>query len=518
MTGFDEGKHKRDVKGRFTFNPHAEAVGLSLEPMPSEGQRYSFVEDWQALSDSHNHDFGGVPASFFTNPVLKVRDVEELGNQMDSMLALAKDSGLDKDLGEYSPTETHPWRLRTPNEKTPGTVLNRAVLSVTNPKDGLLTDTQLEAVATDLGLTGLVELEKPEQVTVPGTRAWTARDEDGRQFVVLEKASPSRNFQSERWTYDHKMGGLDSRYQFIDTRALVGAQRVKQLTGVNPLEVGADSSWGRPEGLVPTGKHQRLSPKGREFVADQTKRLWAARELVDQLEARREEGANFRAQRAHFQRQSASTTARAWEEKANPDRQHQQMMDDTVLNESFDRVEIDNDVDAEEFVEFEADWVEAAKRLPPLPKGLEPTLRIRKLGRHHLSGMYVPQANTVVVDVRDSSTFVKEMGHYYDMVARKNASLSPKFTKIVSGYGKGLELPANVARTGARAARPAYYKTPTEVFARGFELWAHERRGVSGKGLRPETLGTFPYQPFQDANLKQELFNYFDTEFGRVPN
>ena len=313
------------------------------------------------------------------------------------------------------------------------------------------------------------------------------------------------------------MEGLDRRYQFIDTRNLAGALRVKNITGINPLEVGVDSSWGRPDGLVPTGKG-RVPASAERFVEAQANRLWAGRELVDKLEERRSAGANFRAQQKHLRQQAAATTARAWEDKANPDRQHQQMMKDTRLNDTFAKVEIDNDVAPEEFAEFEEHWQDTAKRLPPLPAGLEPTLRIRKLGRHHLSGMFVPQVNTVVVDVRDSSTMVKEMGHYYDMVARDSASLSPKFAPILSAYSNTLTIPPDVPRTGARAVKPAYYKTPTEVFARGFELWAHERRGVSGKSLDPTKLDTFPYQPFQNPELKQQLFDYFDKEFGRVPN
>ena len=458
MGEFDETKIRRDVLGRFTHKPHTEAVGVTLEPMHQDApDRLSLLETWDARTEQYHIDFDGVPPRFFNAMLLNSQDKAALTEAVDSGGRLSA----------------------IPAQVT----AHRLTQALSGTRDGRLSDKQVEDFTTDMGLRDLTMTRTPD-----GGREWVGTTRDGDDYRVVDRPIGRANFRVQS-----KPG--ESPYQMIDTRTLVGAKRLQVLTNINPLEaVGGRASSNR----------QRLQ------------QLQGAETMLERVEAKRDQGAQYRAQRSYMRRQSSRTRSSVWEDKATPaDRAHQKMMDETTLNQSFLRVELDNDVDAEEFAEFEADWEEAAKRLPPVPTGLAPTLRIRKLGRHNTAGMYVPDVNTVVVEVRDPSALVREMGHYYDQVARRDASQGEGFAPVVAAYSKRLEMPYDSRYSAARSANPNYYKMPGEVFARGFELWAHERRGVSGRVLNPHRFDSFAYAPFRDETVKRQMFDYFDKEFAR---
>src|SRR5699024_2039384 len=148
--------------------------------------------------------------------------------------------------------------------------------------------------------------------------------------------------------------------------------------------------------------------------------------------------------------------------------------------------------------------------IPPSPTGREPSLRIRYLGKHKATGVFFPHANTIAVDVRDSSSFVHEYGHYVDLVTQDNASVGRGFREVVDSYSRKVEMPAGME------SKSGYYSTPTEVYARGFEMYAHERLGVDNRLLRKDKFDRFDFEPFQrDPELKEKMFDLFDEAFGR---
>ena len=512
MTKFDEAKIRRDTKGRFADKPHDEAVGVSLQPMPQPEQvRYSFLEDWEDRTDEFNTAFEGVPTRFFTADPLKDEDVRRLAYHIDlnhdvwNTLTANEDKG-GEPWADYQQhiKAGHGSMWQTSNDPARHT-LQRLTYATTAPKDGALTDEQVRQIATELDLTDVRALNERQLRSVGAKEAWSVKTRDGHQYIVVDKLPASRDFQ--RAWMRRSIDGFDSSFQRIDTRSLVGAARLHNMTGVNALELGADKPVPRPRGV-------KYEDYKREEATRFLRQLWGAQQLLDQVEAKRREGANFRAQAKYVKQASAKTTARAWEDKLHPDKTHQQMMADTALNDTFSKVEIDNDVSAEEFADFEATWEEAAKRLPQIPGRAAPTLRIRKLGRHKATGMYFPHVNTVVVDVRDSSSMVHEMGHYYDIATQNNASLDSGFVDVVDSYSKNLVMPKEAAHSSARAMKADYYQTPTEVFARGFEMWAHERQGVRGRVLNPNKFNGFAYAPFHNPELKTKLFAFFDERFG----
>lgn len=218
---------------------------------------------------------------------------------------------------------------------------------------------------------------------------------------------------------------------------------------------------------------------------------------------------------------STKTHAKAWEEKKNINKATQQIMDKTVLNKYFDCIELDNDIDLRQFKRFEE---EAMRLVERLPKSNNPaTLRLRKLGNYHDAGMYVPLLNTIVVDFRKPSeiyadvvatkkeeasftSFIHEYGHYLDYNIGNDKlplSLQPKFLNIQQTYAKHLK------NLGIKGKYFGYLSTPTEVFARSFEIYTHDYCGLRGN-LNSSNYSTPDYLAFSD-DLKQEVANYFDS-------
>lgn len=213
------------------------------------------------------------------------------------------------------------------------------------------------------------------------------------------------------------------------------------------------------------------------------------------------------------------TRAAAWETKKNINVSTQKLMADSVLNHLFAGLEIDNEVIPENFRLFEN---EIKRVLPLLPVGSsKPVIRLRKLGNYHAYGMYVPRWNNIVLDFRDErqiaafshagiKSFIHEYGHYLDhQYGKQQLSLKRSFADILALYQQRID---QVDKEKLKNS-PSYYKTPTEVFARLFELY------VASLGLQTKLLKSpADYQQaieysVVDRNLMIEVINYFEHIF-----
>lgn len=215
------------------------------------------------------------------------------------------------------------------------------------------------------------------------------------------------------------------------------------------------------------------------------------------------------------------THAKSWETKKNIDKDTQQIMDRSSLHQYFSKIELDNDVDLKAFGYFE-DEVKRLMNHMPLANDKN-ILRLRKLGNHRALGMYVPSLDTIVLEFRkqsevrkDSSgdtvgisSFVHEYGHYLDYhLSKWPLSLENNFKPLIAQYTK------NLANSNLSDSKVEYLTTPTEVFARGFELWSYESAKLRGNLIGQEKeynakTGAIEYQAF-DSSLRERLFNYFD--------
>src|SRR5699024_10859652 len=101
-------------------------------------------------------------------------------------------------------------------------------------------------------------------------------------------------------------------------------------------------------------------------------------------------------------------------------------------------------------------------------------------------------------------------GHYVDLVTQDNASVGRGFREVVDSYSRSVKMPPGME------TKSGYYSTPTEVYARGFEMYAHERLGVDHRLLRKDKFDRFDFEPFQrDPALKAATVGPVDEASGR---
>ncbi|MFR0597325.1 hypothetical protein ACLUWZ_09215 [Limosilactobacillus mucosae] len=222
-------------------------------------------------------------------------------------------------------------------------------------------------------------------------------------------------------------------------------------------------------------------------------------------------------------------------EKKNINETTRQIMKSTKLNSFFSSVELDNDVDLNLFNSFES---EAMRLMELLPKpDHKAVLRLRKLGNFRASGLFVPFTNTLIVDFRTPdqiysavkndlsfhrvgkagySSFVHEYGHYLDYNLDQNIhalSMSKQFSSIVRSYRNEV---MNHADDFPKSGKYSidYFCTPTEVFARSFEIF------VKYIGLRSNLIGVKDEYDFSSGSveyrcftpeIREMLFSYFNS-------
>lgn len=210
--------------------------------------------------------------------------------------------------------------------------------------------------------------------------------------------------------------------------------------------------------------------------------------------------------------------ASAWQTKKNINKETQELMDHTSLNDHFGFIEVDNHVDLELFGQFEKEMNRISALLPKTQSTAD--LRLRKLGNYHALGIYHPLTQTIAIDFRDYGdsiggigiqSFVHEYGHFLDYTSEeKLLSLQEDFQSFVARYRSNItKLPSDsIVRNKAD-----YYGTPTEVWARAFEIY------VSDTGLKSIFLKSADDYKIQDAYLafdetmRNELSTYFDQRF-----
>lgn len=198
---------------------------------------------------------------------------------------------------------------------------------------------------------------------------------------------------------------------------------------------------------------------------------------------------------------------------------------DEILNKNtlfnkmgFRKVEVDTETyegqpfDYKEFAQVERDFASIVDKLPHADA--KPELRFRKLGKHKAWGLYSPFLNIIAVDIRHTESMIHEYGHYLDFKhSSKVYSETPAFSPIIDGYREKLielsklEVHANIL------SKLDYYITPTEVFARAFELWVHGTIVSHSTVLHSsETYNNCAeYLAFQ--NMKEMIFSYFESIF-----
>ncbi len=198
----------------------------------------------------------------------------------------------------------------------------------------------------------------------------------------------------------------------------------------------------------------------------------------------------------------AEHIAGVFEDKRNCDRAHREAASTGYLAEEFRHVEIDDDVDMDLFQSMTGEFRarDIAGELPPVDKSAL-DLRFRKCGRHRAIGVYSPLLNAVAIDPRAPRSLLHEFAHAYDF-ERGQLSTQEAFRHILKDFRERFDT------EGMSAREIEYYGTPTEVFARAWEVFAASR-GVGGTFV--DTMeayrGDAAYRPLIDA--LDEVAGYF---------
>lgn len=250
-----------------------------------------------------------------------------------------------------------------------------------------------------------------------------------------------------------------------------------------------------------------------------------------------------------YSRQSSATIATIQTDKKYQDTE---LNKSTIFNQlGFRKVEVDTQMyegrefDYNLFREVEEDFEEICNKLPHA--SAQPELKLRKLGKHKATGLYAPFLNILAVDVRNTESFIHEYGHYLDYKhgGKENYSLRDDFEHIITSYSNNFKIiskkkeddlltrlmkaskdpiPSVVSLEEKRLSSELellkqtekmfdYFTTPTEIFARGFELWVFETITSNSSLLknREEYSNRIEYASFN--GIKESLFAFFATIF-----
>lgn len=222
--------------------------------------------------------------------------------------------------------------------------------------------------------------------------------------------------------------------------------------------------------LIGSGKDKRKATDNR-FLNDAIVEVWrsAYRSIIVEQGIRK------------YEKDLSSDYARSWETKKNiPLKVQEAMKNSPFLNSGFLEVEYDAETDLSKLTPIYKNWVSLYEVLPK-PKEKVNSLRFRKLGNHKASGLYFPAVNCIAIDLRIITSMVHEYGHYLDRklpLGTGDLSLEDDFQEIYNPYFdylskyKDKELSSGKFDFG-------YYTTPTEVFARAFEVFVSSEIDVN---------------------------------------
>lgn len=217
--------------------------------------------------------------------------------------------------------------------------------------------------------------------------------------------------------------------------------------------------------------------------------------------------------------QQKELAATVFQTKKNIPAKYQQVMENSIFNDTYGYVEIDEECDLKLFHEIELEYL-ALKRTCFREngdyKGI--ALRFRKLGRYRAAGIYFPGIGCQCVDIRYPSSFVHEYLHMVDDIS---GQLSDKyqFLAIREHYSMALKEqlyklpdgdPMRERLLGHSKYNLDYYCQPTEIFARCGEMYFTSCHQIKNSLLKPEEGIQYPRE---DDVLLLMLKDYYSKIF-----
>ena len=212
-----------------------------------------------------------------------------------------------------------------------------------------------------------------------------------------------------------------------------------------------------------------------------------------------------------YDRVQKSDYAKSFETKRNIPTKIQAAMDSTkFLEYGFGFVEFDEQFDLEKLPDIEEQWGLIYKALPQSEQ--KPELRFRKIEHRKAHGVYFPAFDCITISVRNVNSMLHEYGHHLDFTYDKdqNLSMSDEFRPLLKGYQR------NLSDSGVyKGAMLNYFLTPTEVFARAFEIYCVT---VLPRVSFTESLADYDHKfEYQWLILHtEEVLTYFDSKFPHI--
>ena len=344
-----------------------------------------------------------------------------------------------------------------------------------------------EQVAETLAETIAAQPVEPYDPEPDSLKAWIAKDmtnplifkaENGTIIYAADKM-PARKKGHSRWHWSRRHIGEQEQVDAIGFR-IETALGAYELLGNDPENIRK----------VITETKYALNPFERAAFNSLAVYRWEG-------EIRRE--ANRRFSEAH--------SAGVFMDKKHCDDKHKAAADASRFH-MFRHVEIDDDIDLDIFSqldrEFSLRW--DSGELPRISMGN--AFRFRKTGRHSSKtrktiGVYSPTLHAIAVDPRAPRSLLHEFAHAYDY-EHGQLSCSTEFAPIINEYRNRLDT------TGMGEAETRYALTPTEIFARCWEIHALNN-DKAGSFISPgENYGRDPlYKPLMD--MKDDIETYFAT-------
>lgn len=217
-------------------------------------------------------------------------------------------------------------------------------------------------------------------------------------------------------------------------------------------------------------------------------------------EARWEGEIKREANREYAKRHAAGV----FSDKKRCDDAHRRAAEASMFGRTFRHVEIDDEVDLDMFARIDHEFRirRANGELPAIDAGN--AFRFRKTGRHKAIGVYSPALHAIAVDPRAPRSLIHEFAHAYDF-EHGQISCTTLFKPVLDAFT------ARFDRTDLSESRIRYALTPTEVFARSWEIhMLHTGKGGSFVGVEADFRNDPLYRPLLDMEGLDELYATFE--------
>ncbi|WP_315069190.1 hypothetical protein [uncultured Clostridium sp.] len=212
-----------------------------------------------------------------------------------------------------------------------------------------------------------------------------------------------------------------------------------------------------------------------------------------------------------YSREIHSEVARAFETKRNIPLKIQKVMKSNKFIKDFSYVELDSDTDLSKFVLLEKEYLRIRGVFFTDKMDIKKAeLRVRKLGKHKSLGLYYSTLRCLCVDITSPSSFLHEFGHHLDYTLEdRPLSLKFNFLPIIREYTQFYDSQRGESKYLRNKRK--YFLTPTEIFARTFEMYLVNKELETSMLQAKENMSILNGYPDMDSRSLSMINSYFDA-------